>query len=104
MIGSTAYIAGFDVESGEELNDVKACQWCSRMMQNAGIESVVYVLHPEDLLTGYLVKRFDNWVGHGRVEWARSLSDDAQRRLGKYLCDRCNRLYGVMKCPGGCPF
>lgn len=39
MLGGTLYLVGF--EHGEELNDPRPCLICSRMIANAGIESII---------------------------------------------------------------
>ena len=41
MLGSTLYIAGFDVDSGSWLQAPAPCPICLRMIQNAGISRVV---------------------------------------------------------------
>ena len=41
MIGSTMYLCGLDVKTGEYVEGSSCCQMCKRMVINAGIEKVV---------------------------------------------------------------
>ncbi|MGN0521762.1 MAG: deoxycytidylate deaminase [Eubacterium sp.] len=41
MIGSTLYLSGREVESGEYIKNSNSCSMCKRMIINAGIEKVV---------------------------------------------------------------
>ena len=41
MIGATLYLAGYDVQEHRWLSDPYPCPICIRMMQNAGIASIV---------------------------------------------------------------
>lgn len=41
MIGSTLYLAGYDVVQQKEIEDATPCPICARMMVNAGIVRVV---------------------------------------------------------------
>lgn len=52
MLGGTAFLAGFDLETGEEI-DAVPCRICARMLMNAGIEQVINrqgVLSPKTLV------------------------------------------------------
>lgn len=40
MIGSTLYLAGFDVKTGEEIMNAEPCLICKKMIINAGIKTV----------------------------------------------------------------
>ena len=41
MLGSTLYLAGFNAQTGEELNNVQPCEVCLRLIKNAGISKVI---------------------------------------------------------------
>lgn len=41
MIGSTLYLSGREVETGEYINNSNSCSMCKRMIINAGISTVV---------------------------------------------------------------
>ena len=41
MIGSTLYLVGKDMESGEYVLDANSCSMCKRLILNAGIERVI---------------------------------------------------------------
>lgn len=41
MIGSTLYLAGKDMASGELMDDAVSCSMCKRLIINAGIERVI---------------------------------------------------------------
>ena len=41
MLGSTLYLAGQEVPTGEYIQDATCCSMCKRMVINAGIETVV---------------------------------------------------------------
>ena len=41
MIGSTLYLTGVEVETGEYVHNSSCCSMCKRMVINAGIEKVV---------------------------------------------------------------
>lgn len=41
MIGSTLYLVGLEVESGEYVPNANSCAMCKRLIINAGIENVI---------------------------------------------------------------
>ena len=41
MIGSTLYLVGKEVESGDYIKDSNSCAMCKRLILNAGIERVI---------------------------------------------------------------
>lgn len=41
MIGSTLYLAGYEVETGKENLEVAPCEICLRLIKNAGIAEVI---------------------------------------------------------------
>ena len=41
MIGSTLYMTGCEVSTGEYIPNVNSCSMCKRLIINAGIEKVV---------------------------------------------------------------
>ena len=51
MLGSTLYLVGEDVKTGELIPDACCCQMCKRLVINAGITNVVIRNTPEDYTT-----------------------------------------------------
>ena len=41
MLGSTLYLAGFNAQTGEELNNVQPCEVCLKLIKNAGISRII---------------------------------------------------------------
>ena len=58
MIGSTMYLCGVDVKTGEFVENSSSCQLCKRMIINAGIEKVVV----RDTKEKYRVIQVSDWV------------------------------------------
>ena len=57
MIGSTLYVAGFDMKTDQESKGTFPCYLCKRMIINAGIAKVV-ALEPGNNMTVYDVNDF----------------------------------------------
>ena len=63
MIGSTLYLVGRDMKSGELINNASSCAMCKRMIINAGTERVVVRNTPTDYtitLVSDLIKNDDS--------------------------------------------
>ncbi len=58
MIGSTMFLCGVDVKTGEYVENSSCCQMCKRMVINAGIEKVVI----RDSRESYRVIPVSDWV------------------------------------------
>ncbi|MBQ2840617.1 MAG: cytidine deaminase [Oscillospiraceae bacterium] len=58
MIGSTLYLVGRDMKSGELINNASSCAMCKRMIINAGIERVVVRNTPTD----YTITLVSDWI------------------------------------------
>lgn len=58
MIGSTMYLSGREVATGEYINNSNSCSMCKRMIINAGIERVVV----RDTQDSYRVIEVSDWV------------------------------------------
>lgn len=58
MIGSTIYLSGREVETGEYINNSNSCSMCKRMIINAGISTVVV----RDSETNYRVIDVQDWI------------------------------------------
>ncbi|MGI6107802.1 MAG: deoxycytidylate deaminase [Lachnospiraceae bacterium] len=58
MIGSSLYLSGREVSTGEYIRNSNSCSMCKRMIINAGIETV-YIRDDED---HYRVIRVSDWV------------------------------------------
>ena len=58
MIGSTIFLVGTDVKTGEYVKDACCCSMCKRMVINAGIEKVVARVNK----TEYIVYDVDEWI------------------------------------------
>ena len=58
MIGSTLFLCGVDVKTGEYVENSSCCQMCKRMVINAGIEKVVI----RDSKESYRVIPVSDWV------------------------------------------
>ena len=41
MLGSTLYLAGYEVKTGLENNKVEPCEICLRLIKNAGIDKII---------------------------------------------------------------
>ena len=59
MIGSTLYLVGVEVKTGEVMSDAMSCMMCKRMIINAGIARVV-VRRPEGQYISVDVQR--EWI------------------------------------------
>ena len=58
MIGSTLYLSGREVETGELIANSCCCSMCKRMVINAGIEKVVV----RDTLTDFREIMVQEWI------------------------------------------
>lgn len=58
MIGSTLYLSGREVETGEYIKMSSSCSMCKRLVINAGIETVVI----RDTEEEYRVIRVRDWI------------------------------------------
>ena len=58
MLGSTLYLVGIEVATGELVADACCCQMCKRLVINAGIEKVVIRRTP----TEYSVIDVSSWI------------------------------------------
>jgi dCMP deaminase len=58
MIGSTLYLAGHDMATGQLVENANSCSMCKRMIINAGIEQVI-VRDSED---EYRVIPVQEWI------------------------------------------
>ncbi|MBR3848562.1 MAG: cytidine deaminase [Oscillospiraceae bacterium] len=58
MLGSTLYLVGRDMKTGELVPNTSSCAMCKRMIINAGIERVVIRNTP----TEYTIVLVDDWV------------------------------------------
>lgn len=60
MIGSTLYLVGKEVDSGEYVKNSSSCSMCKRMIINAGIDKV-YIRDSKD---EYRVVLVQDWIDH----------------------------------------
>ncbi len=60
MLGSSMYLAGRDVETGEYIANSNSCSMCKRQIINAGI-SKVYI---RDTFDDYRVVEVQEWIDH----------------------------------------
>lgn len=60
MLGSTLYLCGREVSTGELVPDANCCTLCKRMIVNAGIEKVV-IRRSEDT---YETIEVQDWIDH----------------------------------------
>ena len=60
MLGSTMYLVGKEMDTGEYVKNSNSCSMCKRMIINAGIETV-YIRDDED---HYRTIRVQDWVEH----------------------------------------
>ena len=67
MIGSTIYLSGREVDTGEYIMKSNSCSMCKRMIINAGIETVVV----RDTENEYRVIKVQEWIDNDD-----SLSDE----------------------------
>ncbi len=51
MIGSTLYLVGIDAVTGDVIDGGKPCKICTRLIINAGIETVKVLEHDESVVT-----------------------------------------------------
>lgn len=58
MIGSTIYLSGREVDTGEIIRQSNSCSMCKRMIINAGIEKVVI----RDTMEEYRVVNVQDWI------------------------------------------
>ncbi len=58
MIGSTLYLVGRDMETGEFVPNASSCAMCKRAIINAGIEKVII----RNTIDNYTVVQVSDWV------------------------------------------
>ena len=58
MIGSTLYLAGREVSTGEYIRQSSCCSMCKRMVINAGIETVII----RDTEDEYRIVDVEDWI------------------------------------------
>lgn len=58
MIGSTLYLSGREVETGEYIKNSNSCSMCKRMVINAGISTVIV----RDTENEYRVIAVEDWI------------------------------------------
>ena len=58
MIGSTLYLVGKEMESGEYVQNTNSCSMCKRLMINAGIDRVII----RDTLDRYRAIEVSKWI------------------------------------------
>lgn len=58
MLGSTLYLVGRDMKSGELVESASSCAMCKRLIINAGIERVVV----RNTATKYTITLVNDWV------------------------------------------
>jgi len=58
MIGSTIYLSGREVDTGEYITKSNSCSMCKRMIINAGIETVIV----RDTENEYRVIQVQDWI------------------------------------------
>ena len=58
MIGSTLYLSGREVSTGELILHSNSCSMCKRMVINAGIETVII----RDTVNEYRVIKVQDWI------------------------------------------
>jgi dCMP deaminase len=58
MIGSTLYLVGRDMETGEFVRDASSCSMCKRAVINAGIEKVIIRNTSDEYSTVYV----NDWI------------------------------------------
>ena len=58
MLGSTLYLVGRDMKTGELCENASSCAMCKRMIINAGIERVVIRKTPEE----YTIILVSDWI------------------------------------------
>lgn len=58
MLGSSLYLSGREVSTGNYISNSSSCSMCKRMIINAGIETV-YIRDDED---HYRVVQVQNWI------------------------------------------
>uniref|UniRef100_UPI004057731B deoxycytidylate deaminase n=1 Tax=Agathobacter sp. TaxID=2021311 RepID=UPI004057731B len=60
MIGSTLYLSGREVSTGEYIKHSSSCSMCKRMVINAGIEKVII----RDTEDEYRIVDVQDWIEH----------------------------------------
>ena len=60
MIGSTMYLVGTEVPTGEYVKNASSCSMCKRMIINAGIEKVIV----RDDADHYRIIPVQEWIDH----------------------------------------
>lgn len=60
MLGSTLYLVGKDVRTGEYVAHSSSCSMCKRLVINAGIQKVVI----RDDAQNYRVVEVEDWINH----------------------------------------
>lgn len=60
MIGSTLYLSGREVDTGEYVKNSNSCSMCKRMIINAGISTVVI----RDNENEYRIVNVQDWIDH----------------------------------------
>lgn len=58
MIGSTLYLVGKEMESGEYVKDTNSCSMCKKLILNAGIDRVII----RDSLDKYRAIAVNKWI------------------------------------------
>lgn len=58
MIGATMFLAGFEANTNEIINQSNSCAMCKRMIINAGIDKVIV----RDTLEEYRVVNVEDWI------------------------------------------
>jgi dCMP deaminase len=58
MIGSTIYLSGREVDTGEYITKSNSCSMCKRMIINAGIETVIV----RDTENEYRIIQVQDWI------------------------------------------
>ena len=58
MIGSTIYLSGREVDTGEIIHHSNSCSMCKRMIINAGIDKVVI----RDTMEEYRIVNVQDWI------------------------------------------
>ena len=60
MIGSTIYLSGREVSTGEYITKSNSCSMCKRMIINAGIETVIV----RDTENDYRIIQVQDWINN----------------------------------------
>jgi len=60
MIGGTLYLAGTEVDRGQEVFSARPCKLCSRVIINSGLETLVVREAPSEIKTYRVI----DWIRH----------------------------------------